>query len=58
MVILAPSRTLRDEHALHADLGVGQILGAVGEGTTGLAQSGEELTGEAAMKRLMFIRVM
>ena len=32
VVILVPSRTLRDEHALNADLGVPQILGDVGKG--------------------------
>ena len=32
VVILVPSRTLRDGHALNADLGVAQILGDVGKG--------------------------
>jgi len=32
VVILVPSRTLRDEHALNAHLGVPQILGDVGKG--------------------------
>ena len=34
VVILVPSRTLRDKHALNADLGVAQILGDVGKGGT------------------------
>ena len=34
MVILVPSRTLRDEHAVNADLGVAHILGDVGKKAT------------------------
>ena len=38
VVILVPSRTLRDEHVLNADHGAAQILGAVSERATGLGE--------------------
>ena len=57
VVILVPSRTLRDEHAVLADFGLARILDDAVE-TTGLAQSGENLTGEAARQKFMCSRVL